>query len=47
MPCLLLAFAVLMVWSVVVAKLLSIGFNYSTNELFWLAAAPGLSDATL
>jgi NNP family nitrate/nitrite transporter-like MFS transporter len=36
-----------MVWSVVVAKLPSIGFNYTTNQLFWLAALPGLSGATL
>jgi NNP family nitrate/nitrite transporter-like MFS transporter len=36
-----------MVWSVVVAKLPSIGFNYSTDQLFWLAALPGLSGATL
>jgi NNP family nitrate/nitrite transporter-like MFS transporter len=46
-PCLLLAFAVWMVWSVVVAKLPSIGFNYTTDQLFWLAALPGLSGATL
>ena len=46
-PCLLLAFAVWLVWSVVVAKLPLIGFDYSTNELFWLAAVPGLSGATL
>jgi NNP family nitrate/nitrite transporter-like MFS transporter len=46
-PCLLLAFAVWMVWSIVVAKLPSIGFNYSTDQLFWLAALPGLSGATL
>ncbi len=46
-PCLLLAFSVWMVWSVVVAKLPSIGFNYTTNQLFWLAALPGLSGATL
>jgi NNP family nitrate/nitrite transporter-like MFS transporter len=46
-PCLLLAFAVWMVWSVVVAKLPSIGFTYSTDQLFWLAALPGLSGATL
>jgi NNP family nitrate/nitrite transporter-like MFS transporter len=46
-PCLLLAFSVWLVWSVVVAKLPSIGFNYSTDELFWLAALPGLSGATL
>ncbi|RME66666.1 MAG: NarK family nitrate/nitrite MFS transporter, partial [Alphaproteobacteria bacterium] len=46
-PCLLLAFAVWMVWSVVVAKLPAIGFRYSTDQLFWLAALPGLSGATL
>jgi len=46
-PCLLLAFAVWLVWSVVVAKLPAIGFTYSTNQLFWLAALPGLSGATL
>ena len=46
-PALLLAFSVWMVWSVVVAKLPSIGFNYTTNQLFWLAALPGISGATL
>lgn len=46
-PCLLLAFSVWLVWSVVVAKLPAIGFAYSTGELFWLAALPGLSGATL
>lgn len=46
-PALLLAFAVWLVWSVVVAKLPAIGFDYSTNQLFWLAALPGLSGATL
>ncbi len=45
--CLLLAFSVWLVWSVVVAKLPSIGFNYSMDQLFWLAALPGLSGATL
>ncbi len=46
-PNLLLAFSVWMVWSVVVAKLPVIGFTYTTNQLFWLAALPGLSGATL
>jgi NNP family nitrate/nitrite transporter-like MFS transporter len=45
--CLLLAFSVWLVWSVVVAKLPAIGFKYSTDQLFWLAALPGLSGATL
>jgi len=46
-PALMLAFAVWMVWSVVVVNLPNIGFKYSTNQLFWLAAVPGLSGATL
>lgn len=46
-PSLLLSFAVWMVWSVVVAKLPLVGFAYSTDQLFWLAALPGLSGATL
>ncbi len=46
-PCLLLAFSVWLVWSVVVAKLPAIGFTYTTDQLFWLAALPGLSGATL
>ncbi len=45
--CLLLSFAVWMVWSVVVARLPAIGFAFSTEQLFWLAALPGLSGATL
>jgi NNP family nitrate/nitrite transporter-like MFS transporter len=45
-PALLLAFSVWMVWSMVVAKLPLIGFNYTTDQLFWLAALPGLSGAT-
>lgn len=44
---LLLSFAVWMVWSVVVVNLPAIGFKYSTNQLFWLTALPGLSGATL
>jgi len=46
-PNLLLAFSVWMVWSVVVARLPAIGFDFDTNQLFWLAAMPGLSGATL
>ena len=44
---LLLAFCVWMVWSMVIARLPAIGFAYTTNQLFWLAALPGLSGATL
>lgn len=46
-PSLLLSFAVWMVWSVVVINLPSIGFKYTTDQLFWLAALPGLSGAIL
>ena len=46
-PSLLLSFAVWQVWSVVVAKLPLVGFAFTTDQLFWLAALPGLSGATL
>lgn len=46
-PSLLLAFAVWMVWSVVVVNLPRVGFTFSTGQLFWLAALPALSGATL
>ncbi len=46
-PCLLLSFAVWMVWSVVVAKLPAVGFAFTNDQLFWLAALPGISGATL
>ena len=45
MPPLFLSFAVWVVWSVVVVELPRIGFQFSTGELFWLAAIPGLSGA--
>jgi NNP family nitrate/nitrite transporter-like MFS transporter len=46
-PNLLLAFAVWMVWSVVIAKLPAVGFKFTTDQLFWLAALPALSGATM
>lgn len=46
-PNLLLAFAIWMVWSMVVAKLKLIGFKFTTDQLFWLTALPALSGATL
>ncbi len=46
-PALLLSFAVWMVWSIVVAKLPAVGFKFTTDQLFWLAALPGLAGATL
>ena len=47
MPPLLMSFAVWMVWSAVVIELPKIGFRFTTDELFWLAATPGLSGAGL
>ncbi|WNF35768.1 NarK family nitrate/nitrite MFS transporter [Bacillaceae bacterium IKA-2] len=44
---LLLAFAVWQIWSVTAASLNDIGFNFTTAELFTLAALPGLTGATL
>ena len=46
-PALALAFAVWMLWSVVVVYLPAAGFRYSTNQLFWLTALPALCGATL
>ncbi len=46
-PALLLSFAIWQVWSVVVAKLPLVGFKFTTDQLFWLAALPGLTGATL
>lgn len=46
-PALTLAFAVWMVWSVVIARLPAIGFAFTQDQLFWLAALPALSGATL
>ena len=45
--CLALAFAVWQLWSIVVAWLPAAGFQFTSNQLFWLAAAPGISGATL
>ncbi|MBI2848598.1 MAG: NarK/NasA family nitrate transporter [Chloroflexi bacterium] len=42
-----LSFATWFMWSAVVVHLNSIGFRLSVSELFWLAAMPGLSGATL
>ncbi|KPC52484.1 NarK family nitrate/nitrite MFS transporter [Amantichitinum ursilacus] len=46
-PCLLLAFAVSIMWSIVVLKMPLVGFKYSKDQLFLLTALPMLSGATL
>lgn len=46
-PALLLAFCIWLVWSAVIVRLNDIGFSFTKDQLFWLAALPGLSGATL
>lgn len=46
-PALLLAFAIWMMFSAVTVSLPQVGFTFTTDQLFWLAALPGLSGATL
>lgn len=46
-PALFLAFAVWQIWSVVASQLNEVGFNFTSSELFTLAALPGLVGATL
>ena len=46
-PNLFLAFAVWSIWSIMVVQMPHLGFTYSANQLFWLAALPALSGATL
>lgn len=44
---LLLSFAVWQIWSAVAVNLNSVGFHFTTEQLFTLAALPGLTGATL
>lgn len=46
-PCLMLAFAIWMLWSVVAANLDKAGFRFTKDQLFFLTALPALSGATL
>jgi NNP family nitrate/nitrite transporter-like MFS transporter len=46
-PCLLLSFAVWFIWSAVAVNLNNVGFNFTTQQLFTLAAVPGLTGASL
>jgi len=45
--CLFLSFAVWFIWSAVSVNLNNIGFSFTTEQLFTLAAVPGLTGATL
>ncbi len=42
-----LAFSIWQVWSATSVMLTGIGFKFTANQLFWLAAIPGLTGATL
>ena len=42
-PALLLAFAIWQMFSAVTVSLPKVGFQFDTNQLFWLAALPALS----
>jgi len=42
-----LSFATWFMWSVIVVRLPGLGFDLSVSQLFWLAAIPGLTGATL
>ena len=44
---LIFSFATWFMMSVIVVKLPGIGFKFTTNQLFWLAAMPGLAGGTL
>jgi MFS transporter, NNP family, nitrate/nitrite transporter len=46
-PALMLAFIVWQIWSVVAVRLNDIGFQFSEEQLFTLAAIPGLVGATM
>ncbi len=46
-PALLLAFVVWQMFSAVSVNLPQVGFRFTTDQLFWLTALPGLSGATL
>ncbi len=46
-PALLLAFVVWQMFSAVSVNLPQVGFHFTTDQLFWLTALPGLTGATL
>jgi NNP family nitrate/nitrite transporter-like MFS transporter len=46
-PCLLLAFAVWLFWSIIIVQMENLGFSFTTTELYTLPAVAGLAGATL
>ncbi len=46
-PCLLCGFAVWLYWGIITVQMINLGFAFTTQELFTLAAIAGLTGATL
>jgi NNP family nitrate/nitrite transporter-like MFS transporter len=46
-PCLLCGFAVWLYWGIITVQMINLGFDFTKQELFTLAAIAGLSGATL
>lgn len=46
-PCLLCGFAVWLYWGIITVQMINLGFEFTKQELFTLAAIAGLSGATL
>jgi len=46
-PCLLCGFAVWLYWGIITVQMINLGFDFSKQQLFTLAAIAGLSGATL
>jgi hypothetical protein len=46
-PNLLIAFCVWQIWSILSLKLIDVGFNYTTEQVFTLTAIPALTGAVL
>ncbi|MGQ4880624.1 antiporter [Billgrantia sp. LNSP4103-1] len=46
-PCLLMGFAVWMMWGMITTQMQNLGFPYSVDQLFMLTAIAGLAGATL
>jgi NNP family nitrate/nitrite transporter-like MFS transporter len=46
-PCLLVGFAVWLYWGIITVQMINLGFPFSQEELFTLAAIAGLTGATL
>ena len=46
-PCLLLAFAIWLYWSIIIVQMQNLGFSFSSTQLYTLPAIAGLAGATL